>query len=142
MEFTLDYDRNQQILLITMGAVVTEASMAAAVNAVRSFVAIEDPNAGVADLSFVNRIEVSRDFIKYVAARPPAIPAEKLCILVAPAEFTYGMSRMFQILRGGVNFQVVHAMKEALELLGVQSLRLGASDPPISANESVRQAGS
>lgn len=143
MEFILDYDRDQKILLITMGAVVTEASTAAAVNAVRSFVSIEDPNAGIADLSAVSRIEVSREFIKYAAARPPAIPDQKLCILVAPREVTYGMSRMFQILRGGVNFQVVHGMDEAFGLLHIQSLGFGASETPAAANAATaRRTGS
>jgi len=115
-----------------MGEVVTEASALAATAAVRTFAAAEDLRFGIADLSAVERIEVSTNCIKYLAARPPAIPAEKTVVLVAPRDETYGMSRMFQILRDGLGdrLHVVHSMVEAYELLGIESMNLTA---PVSS---------
>ena len=126
VEFKLKFDHEHKLLLITMGEVVTEASALAATAAVRTFAAAQDLRSGIADLSAVERIEVSTNFIKYLAARPPAIPAEKTIILVAPRDETYGMSRMFQMLRDGLGgwFHVVHSMVEAYELLGIESVNL------------------
>ena len=126
MEFILKFDHEHKVLLITMGEVVTEASALAATAAVRAFAAAQDLRSGIADLSAVERIEVSTNFIKYLAARPPAMPVEKTIILVAPRDETYGISRMFQILRDGLGgwIHVVHGMEEAYELLGIQSLNL------------------
>ena len=128
MEFILNFDHEHKLLLITMGEVVTEASALAATAAVRTFAAAEDLRFGIADLSAVERIEVSTNCIKYLAARPPAIPAGKTVILVAPRDETYGMSRMFQILRDGLGgrLHVVHSMVEVYELLGIESLNLTA----------------
>ena len=132
MEFILNFDHGHKLLLITMGQVVTEASALAATAAVRTFAAAEDLCFGIADLSAVERIEVSTNFVKYLAARPPAMPAGKTVILVAPRDETYGMSRMFQILRDGLGGQlhVVHNMVEAYELLGIKPLNLTA---PVSS---------
>ena len=132
MEFLLNFDHQHKLLLITMGEVVTEASALAATAAVRTFAATQDLRSGIADLSAVERIEVSTNFIKSLAAGPPAIPAGKTVILVAPRDETYGMSRMFQIIRDGlgVRLHVVHSMVEAYELLGIESLNLTA---PVSS---------
>jgi hypothetical protein len=132
MEFLLNFDHEHKLLLIRMGEVVTEASALAATAAVRTFAAAEDLRFGIADLSPVERIQVSTNFIKSLATSPPAIPAEKTVVLVAPRDETYGMSRMFQILRDGlgVRFHVVHTMVEAYEMLGIESLNLAA---PVSS---------
>ena len=126
MEFTLEFDRDHKVLLITMGKLVTEASALAAASAVRTFAGIHDPWSAIADLRAVEKIDASASFVRYLAARPPAIRRRKLVILVARRDETYGMSRMFQLLRGGAenHFHVVHSMDEAYELLRVRSLDL------------------
>jgi len=131
VEFGLEFDREQKVLLITMGTVVTEASALAAASAVRTFVASHDPWSVVADLTAVERIEASASFVRYLAARPPAIQSGRMVILVARRDETYGMSRMFQLLRRGAEdrFHVVHEMGEAYELLGVSSLGLAPVIP-------------
>lgn len=125
-DFTLQFDSEHHVLLISMGEVVTQASSSAAADAVRSFVAVQDVDAGIADLSAVEKIEVSADFVRFLASKPPAIPSKKVSILVAPRDEIYGMSRMFQILREGVedSLQVVHTLQEAYELLELDSLNL------------------
>jgi hypothetical protein len=44
-------------------------------------------------------------------------------VLIAPKDATYGMSRMYQILRNTPNIEVVHSMKEALGLLRLKTLK-------------------
>ena len=138
VEFALRFDAQHRVLVVTMGAVVSEASAAAAVSAVKSFFAIEDPVSGIADLSAVEKVAVSASFVKYLAVRPPAIPTPKRCIVVAPRDVTYGLSRMFQILRDGVNFEVVHSMKEACDLLGID---LSGELTPVPAGTVSAQRG-
>jgi hypothetical protein len=125
-DFTLQFDPEHHVLLISMGKVVTQASASAAANAVRSFVTLQNVDAGIADLSAVERIGVSADFVRFLASKPPAIPCGKVSILVAPRDETYGMSRMFQILRERVedSLKVVHTLQEAYGLLGLDSLNL------------------
>ena len=126
MEFTLEFDRKHNVVLITIGKVVTDESALAAASAVRTFVAGHDPCSAIADLTAVEKIDASTSFVKYLAARPPAIRGGSMVILVARRDETYGMSRMFQAIRGGVEdcFHVVHAMDEAYGLLGIESLDL------------------
>ena len=105
-----------------MGAVITEESVVATRSTVRLFLNAKDPKSVIADLSLVRRIEVSNDFVWDFATRPPAPATGRPCVLVAPKDATYGMSRMFQIIRKGPSIEVVHNMKEALELLGLRAL--------------------
>jgi len=129
LEFRLQFDRVQRVLVITMGTVITEDSVIAVRTAVHSFLEVEDPLSVVADLSLVERIKVSTDFVWSITAKPPELAVGRPCILVAPKEATYGMSRMFQILRNVPSLEVVHSMKDALALLGLKAFRFerGAS---------------
>jgi len=122
LEFRIQFDEVQQVLLITMGTVITEDSVIATRSAVRLFLKAKDSKSVIADLSQVRHIEVSNDFVWDIAARPPALVTGRPCVLVAPKDATYGMSRMFQIIRNTPKLEVVHSMKEALELLGLKAL--------------------
>ena len=64
------------------------------------------------------------------------IPVGMSRIAVAPRLDIYGMSRMFQVLREGrgAYLEVVHTLKEAFDLLGLQS-------PHFSPVASVSRAG-
>ena len=110
-------------MLITMGRIVTEASVLAARDAVERFMATYGPHSGIADLSGIEKVYVKADFVWFLAAKPPAIPEGMLRILVAPRLDIYGLSRMFQTLREnrGAYQEVVHTLKEAFELLGLES---------------------
>ena len=131
LEFTLEFAREHKVLLITMGKLVTEASALAAASAVRTFVGTHDPWSAIADLTAVEKIDASASFVRYLAARPPAIRKGTMVILVARRDETYGMSRMFQLLRGGAEnqFHVVYSMDEAYELLGVRCMDFAPVPP-------------
>jgi hypothetical protein len=103
--------------------VVTEASALDACTAVERFIASEGPWAGIADLSAIEKAEISAESVRSLAAKRPVAPGGKLCILVAPQDVIYGLSRMFQILRDqiGSDIQIVHTLEEAFVLLGLES---------------------
>ena len=120
---TLQFDPQHEIWLITLRGVVTEASALDARAAVERFIAAEGPWAGIADLSGIERAEISAEFVRSLAARRPVTPRGKLCILVAPQDLIYGLSRMFQIRRNqiGSDLKIVHTLDEAFALLGLES---------------------
>jgi hypothetical protein len=123
VDFTLQSDSEHRVLLITLGKIVTEASALATYTAVEQFIAAEGPHSGITDLSGVEKLNVSSDFIRFLAAKPPMIPDGMSRIAVAPRTDIYGVSRMFQLLRDsrGSYLEVVRTLKEAFELLGMES---------------------
>jgi hypothetical protein len=136
VDYNLQFDSDHRVLLITLGAVVTEASAAAAYAAVQRFIAAQGPFSGITDLSAVEKLSVSTDFVRSLAAMDPMIPAGMSRIAVAPRPSVYGISRMFQILREGKGsyLEVVHTLQEAYALLGIKS-------PHFKAIDSTYQAG-
>ena len=123
MDFTLQSDPEHRVVLVTLGKIVTEASALAAYTAVEQFIVAEGPHSGITDLSRVEKLNVSSDFVRLLAAKPPMIPDGMSRVAVAPRADIYGISRMFQLLRDsrGSYLEVVHTLKEAFELLGMES---------------------
>jgi len=123
VDFTLQSDSEHRVLLITLGKIVTEASALATYTAVEQFIAAEGPHSGITDLSGVEKLNVSSDFIRFLAAKPPMIPDGMSRIAVAPRTDIYAVSRMFQLLRDsrGRSLEVLRTLKEAFELLGMES---------------------
>ena len=123
MDYTLQADPEHQVLLVTLGKIVTEASALAAYTTVERFIAAQGPHSGITDLSGVEKLDVSTDFVWRLAAKPPMIPEGMSRIAVAPRPDIYGLSRMFQILRDnrGASLEVVRTLDEAFTLLGLVS---------------------
>jgi len=117
-------------MLVTWGEIVTETSALAARAAVQQFMAIQGPHSAIADLSRVEKVRITANFVWFVAAKPPAVPRGMPLILVAPRPDVYGLSRMFQTLRDnmGVYQEVVRTLKEAFDLLGLESPHFGPVD--------------
>jgi hypothetical protein len=105
-----------------MGTLITEESAIAAQSAVRFFLQVQNPRVVIADLSFVEHIRVSRDFVRDIAHGPSALAPGRPVVLIAPKDAAYGVSRMYQIFRNKPNLEVVRSMKEALALLGLKAL--------------------
>ena len=123
VDYSLQSDPEHRVVLVTLGKTVTEESARAAYAAVERFIANQGPHSGITDLSGVVKLKVSAEFVRHLAAKPPMIPVGMSRIAVAPRLDIYGMSRMFQILREGQGayLEVVHTLKEAFDLLGLQS---------------------
>jgi hypothetical protein len=125
MDYTLQSDPEHRILLVTLGKIVTQELASAASAAVQEFIAARNPcsYSVIADLSAIVKVNASAKFIRSVAAGLPAVPPGNMCIIVAPRDETFGLSRMFQILRDdrGARLEVVHTLEEAFEILGLDS---------------------
>jgi hypothetical protein len=139
VEFNLQFDPTNKILLVTFGTVVTKASGMAAYVAVRAFVLEHSPGSAIVDLSAVENAELSTDAVKYFAALPTVFPAGSLIILVANQAELFGMCRMYQILREErqPNLHVVHWLEEAYALLNLKSPNFRSVDTGPTAAQSV-----
>lgn len=122
-DYTLQADPEHRVVLVTMGKVVTEESALAAYTAVEQFIAAQGPHSGITDLSEVEKLRVSADFVWCLAAKAPMIPDGMSRVAVAPRRDIFGMTRMFQILRDnrGSSLDIVHTLQEAFERLGLES---------------------
>jgi hypothetical protein len=123
VDYSLQADSEHRVVLVTLGKVVTGESALAAYTAVEQFIAAQGPHSGITDLSEVEKLRVSADFVWLLAAEAPMIPDGMSRVAVAPRRDIFGMSRMFQILRDnrGSYLDVVHTLQEAFELLGLRS---------------------
>jgi hypothetical protein len=122
-------------VLVTLGKVVTEKSALAAYSAVERFIAAHGPHSGITDLSGVEELGVSADFVWKLAAKPPMIPDGMVRIAVAPRPGLYGMGRMFQMLRENRNssLEVVRSLQEAFNLLGLSDPHFTVIHPSVQA---------
>jgi hypothetical protein len=68
-------------------------------------------------------VTITSEGIRRLAKTKPIFPMDRVTINVAPQTVMYGLARMFQILSSDTrtNFRVVSTMKEALDLIGVNS---------------------
>ena len=120
---TLRFDRKHRVLLITFGKVASHASALATYVCVKRFVAAEGPCSVIADLSTIEKVEITGDFVRSMAWMPPVLPPGNQRVIVAPRAEVYGLSRMFQLYREAKSndVQVVHTLEEAQVLLGLES---------------------
>ena len=136
----MQVDPQHRVMLVTLVKVVTEESALAAYTAVEQLIAAQGPHSGITDLSEVEKLRVSADFVWRLAAKPPTIPDGMSRIAVAPRPDIYGISRMFQILRDnrGGYLEVVHTLQEAFELLGLESPEFRTIDPSFNRRQTAR----
>ena len=122
----LRFDRKRRVLLITFGKAASQFSSLAVYSAVEQFVAAEGACAVIADLSTIEKVDVTGDFVRSMAWMPLVTPAGMQRIIVAPRPELFGLSRMFQLYREAMSsdVQVVHSVDEAQRLLGLESLDL------------------
>ena len=126
LNFTLRFDFNDRVLLVTLGKVLTKEIALEVITARVRFINEQGPCSGIFDFSAVEGSELDAESIRSLAATVsaiPILPAGKLRILIAPGPHLYGLSRMFQILRDemGSTVHVVHSLEEAFALLGLKS---------------------
>jgi len=130
MDYFLQSDLDNRVILVTLGRVVTEESFLAAYEAVGRFIAANGPHAGITDLSGVEKFQISAKFVWQLAHCAPAIPDGMARVVVAPRPAIYGMSRMFQILRDNQsrNLEIVRTVDEALKFVGLESAQFKTID--------------
>jgi hypothetical protein len=125
MALRFEFDPANKILLVRVDGRLTEESLKEFYEAVRRQTTATDAQAGIADFSAVTEFAVSREIIRQLVRREPAMPnaTSRPRIVAAPQPFAYGLFRMFQIMGEETRpmLSIVHTLDEALAELGVQS---------------------
>jgi hypothetical protein len=132
--FSIDFDSRHRVLRVSPFGIITDELMSNADAAVRRFLAQEGAQFGIFDYSAVTQLTVSSEYVRAVAQNKPAVPPMKLRVAIAPQPTIYGMNRMYSILIDGKrsDFQVVHTMREAEDLIGLGTLTFSPTPSPTS----------
>jgi hypothetical protein len=119
----VDSDERNKIVRTVYGGVTTAQDLRKGNSVVMRFIDSHGAYSGITDLSAVTEFSVSGLEMRQLALLDPAIPVECKKVVVAPADITFGMSRMFQILSNQYrhNLYVVRCTEEAYQVLGVKS---------------------
>jgi hypothetical protein len=139
MRHHFEFDREREILLLIVEGDVRDADIQTIAISLRLGVAEFNPSAGITDFSGVTSFEVSGDCMSWNARNSSPFRNLTPHFIVAPSDHVFGLSRMFQILRGRPALYVVRSRREALEALDVptpafESAALRSRDELLSTN--------
>lgn len=125
MGYFFEFDALNNVVRSTCEGRVTDEMVWEVYNAMVRFRASRPPCRGIIDLSYVTAFLASSETIKNLASRSPTLAPTSLGIIVAPADSSYGMSRMFTMFNEEQrpNLHVVRTIKEAYRLLDITSPR-------------------
>jgi hypothetical protein len=125
MGFQFEFDSVNKVLLVRVEGPFTDQSLADCYAAIQQHSIATDARMGIFDMSAVTRYDVSSEFLRQVAKRPPAMPdaTQRMRIIAVENTTGYGLARMFQIVgdRQRPKLQVVRTLDQALAALDVQS---------------------
>src|SRR5215813_9934936 len=122
LDYTLQFDSEHKVLLITLGRLVTKATTLAMYHASLRMADVTGPCLGIADFSAVEKSELTARFMRSLSKLIPTFSAGGLRIFVATPSLY--LDRMFQMLQtGGSAIQVVKSLDGAFDLLRLDSPR-------------------
>jgi hypothetical protein len=121
--YHFEFERQHRILRVVLVGRVDDAELLTAYRAIFSRQKALQPASGVVDFSLVTNFDVKGATIRRLAEDKPPFPPGVPRYLVTPADYMYGMARMFQILgeetRPGLH--VARSNEEAYRGLGVEN---------------------
>jgi len=122
MTCTLSFDPGRRVLLVRLGTELTRPALEDMQAAVGRFVAAHGPCPGIIDLSAVDKIDVSSEFIAALARRGAVLAGHKR-VLVAPQDEIFGLSRMFGLHQAATGDEptIVRTLQRAYDVLGIDT---------------------
>ena len=120
MPFHFEFNKPHRVLRLVYDGEISDRDVRASIPAAIKAVAACDPASALIDLSGVTGGDVSTPAIRYVADHDPPFGDMPRCY-VAPTDYLYGLTRMFQILADErrPNLHVLRSVREANRLLGI-----------------------
>ena len=117
----VDLDPAHRVLRITVTTILTNELGWDLYRTVARLASRGGPYAAIGDVSQVVAFPISTDTIRDLAAMPPAVPAGRPQVIVAPQPALYGLARMFELHLDsmGGRLYVVHSIDEAYDLIKV-----------------------
>jgi hypothetical protein len=130
----IEFDQVNKISLIRVQGRLTDECLADLYEASRKHSTATDASVSIVDLLSVTEFALSTRIIKYLAGQKPAVAdANRLCFIVAPEGYAFGLCRMFQLLGEATRplLQIVHTLGEAFVAIGIQSPYFEPSVVPV-----------
>ena len=124
VECLIDLDSKHDVLRITViTTVLTDKELMELYQLIALAASQDRPYSTILDLYEVERFPISAKTIRTLADSSPAVPKGTSRVIVAKQDVTYGLSRMFELVRDSMGGQlhVVRSLNEAYGLLGVNS---------------------
>ena len=125
MPYHFEFDFEHKILLTVMEGEIQGVEISTIDQDMRDRIARMQPAAGISDLSGVTNFNVPSPIMRAAALQPAPFPPETRRFIVAPSDFLFGMSRMYELVadRPEGKLRVVRSREEALAALGVPNPR-------------------
>ena len=122
MHFEVDLDPTHSVIRLTVIEEVVSLECAEACYKFLSQISSSGgPYAAIFDLSAARATTITTQMVRNFASRTPSIPTGRPQVVVGKTPVIYGLARLFQACeeRSGSQYDVVHTLKEAYEIVGV-----------------------
>lgn len=123
VDYRVDIDPAHSIIRLTVSARVVTPELAEDMYICLSRLGSDGgPYAAIYDLSEVTSTTLPTELVRGYARRTPSIPIVRTQVVVGKEPAIYGLARLFQICGQSVGseFEVVHTLEEAYEIIGVR----------------------
>jgi hypothetical protein len=123
MAFRFEFDSIHRVLRIKFSETVTNEDLIYFYRMSTLLVESLDPLSAIIDFAAVTSFESSADFMRNLAALPPAMPKqERPRVVIAPADHVFGLARLFGTAGEATrpSFHVVRTEQQAWAILGIQ----------------------
>lgn len=123
MAHRLEFDATNKIVRLSLEGAETDQDVLDAQAALKAFWDRCGPWNCIVDCTGVTDLPLLSETIRFIAHKPPIISADCFEIVVAPTDAEFGLARMFEAVgeESRPNVRVVRTMREALDLIGVES---------------------
>lgn len=122
MAYHFEFDRKNRILLTVVSGVFCDEEQLSINADIRRHASVLKPMAGIGDMSAITTCTVTPAAVQIAARESSPYEAGTKRFLVAPGDYVFGMSRMYQLTakeKSRAAMRVVRTRDEALEELGV-----------------------
>ncbi len=125
MAHHFEFDYANRILLVVMEGEVDNREIQQSNNRIRKYVEQLKPAAGIGDFTAVTKLTVTSSVVRSAALQPSPYPDDTPRFIVAPSDYLYGMSRMYELVadRPKAVLQVLRTREAALAALGVKNAK-------------------
>ena len=125
MSFHVEFSQKDKILRVSFRDSIQDDDMRDYYRTVASAQSTVGPCSGICDFSNIERLQVTSNMVKDLAARPPVVLPGFKHVIVAPQDHVYGLVRMYETLTGRNNTIIVRSLDEAYKTLGLVEPEFG-----------------
>ena len=130
MPHHFEFDPENRILLLVGEGDVHPQELQQINDQIRVRVEQLHPAAGIMDYTAVNTFELPSEMVRMAARQPSPYPEDTPRFIVAPSDYLFGLSRMYQLVanRPKEKLQVVRTRDEALAAIGARNAQFEKVD--------------